>query len=66
MKDFLNNDLEVGDEIVCIERDYKNLVKAKIIKITGKTISVEYIRRAYPGIERTTQVKRFSDQVVKI
>ena len=66
MKDFLGNELTVGDEVACLEKDYKNLMKAKIIKITEKTIFVEYTRNAYPGVVRTEQVKRFSDQVIKI
>lgn len=61
MKDFLGNPLEVGDEVVCIQKDYKNLVKACVVKITAKTIFVEYMHQ-----RRIADVKRTSDQVVKI
>lgn len=66
MKDFLGNELAVGDKVACLEKDYKNLMKATIIKITAKTILVEYTRRAFPDRIVTEQVKRFSDQVIKI
>jgi len=61
MKDFLGNELQVGDEVVCIELNHKKLKKVTISKITEKTIFVEYSKWANKEI-----VKRYSDQVVKI
>lgn len=61
MRDFLGNELNVGDKVVCIELDYKNLKKATITKITPKTIFVEYSKWG-----KMQEVKRYSDQVVKI
>lgn len=66
MKDFLGNELKVGDKVVCLEKDYKNLIHATVVKLTEKTIFVEFTRRAFPGVDRTETVKRFSDQVIKI
>ena len=66
MKDFLNNELKVGDKVVCLEKDYKNLIHATVVKLTPKMIIVEFTRRAFPDRLVTEQVKRFSDQVVKI
>lgn len=64
MKDFLGNDLEVGDDVVSIELGYKNLYKTKIVKITSKTIFVEAPRK-YQSYLREP-VKRFSSQIIKI
>ena len=61
MKDFLGNNLEVGDEVVCIQKDYKNLIEGQITKITDKTILVEYVFQ-----RRIREVKRTRDQVVRI
>ena len=66
MKDFLGNELQVGDKVVCLEKDYKNLIKATVVKLTEKTIFVEFTRRAFSDRMVTETVKRFSDQVVKI
>lgn len=66
MKDFLNNELAVGDKVVCLEKDYKNLIRATVVKLTAKMIFVEFTRKAYPDRMVTETVKRFSDQVVKI
>ncbi len=61
MKDFLGNELNVGDKVVCIELNYKNLVKGEIVKITPKAMKVLWRRGSR---EETTL--RFSDQVIKI
>lgn len=61
MKDFLGNELNVGDEVVCIELNYKNLKRATVVRITPKTIFVTYNKWGL-----ATEVKRYSDQVVKI
>ncbi len=66
MKDFLGKELAVGDKVVCLEKDYKNLIHATVVKLTEKTIFVEFTRRAFPDRMVTETVKRFSDQVVKI
>lgn len=66
MKDFLNNELEVGCKVVCLDRDYKHLILATVVKLTEKTIFVEFTRKAFPDRTVTETVKRFRDQVVKI
>ena len=62
MKDFLGQSLAVGDEVACIEVGYNNLRKAYVVKLTEKTIFVEYMKwkKVYGPVKRT------SDQVVKI
>lgn len=42
MKDFLGNELSVGDTVVAIEKQYRNFKKARIIKIMNVKLTVEY------------------------
>ncbi len=57
-KDFLGKELKVGDEVVCIELDYRNLIKCKIISLTPKMANV----RAEEGYE----FKQFHEQMIKV
>jgi hypothetical protein len=59
MKDFLGNQVNVGDKIVCIELGYKNLVHGEIVKITPKAMRVKYM---IGGREQI--VLRYVDQIV--
>ncbi len=62
LKDFLGQDLEVGDEVVFIQLRYRNLLKGTIIKMTPKTILIAH-ERTNVG---STQTKQFPEQVVRI
>lgn len=62
MKDFLGNELFVGDEIVFVQLSYRNLLKGIIKEITPKTILISHAETNTCGIE----TKQFPDQVVKI
>lgn len=42
MKDFLGNQLDIGDEVVLTAPQYRHLVKAKVIAFTPKKVRVEY------------------------
>ena len=64
MKDFLGNDLEVGDEVVFMFLKYRSLGKGVIIKITPKTILIEHPHFNMPNY--TTTTKQFPNQVVKV
>ena len=57
-KDFIGNELAVGDEIVFMTISYRDLRKGKIIKITPKMVIIDY------GCRKT--IKQNHDQVVKI
>lgn len=61
MKDFLGNQLNVGDKVVCIELNYKNLVRGEVTKITPQAMRVKWHRGTREEI-----TLRYSDQVVKI
>lgn len=41
-KDFLGNTLNVGDEVVYADLKYRELKRSKIIKMTDKTVFLEY------------------------
>lgn len=54
MKDFLGYDLALGDDVVTTPKNYRGLVKAKIIAFTPQQIRVSYINSwnyGKPGIE---------------
>lgn len=42
MKDFNGVQVSVGDDVICMVKNYRSLVKAKVIKITEQTVLVEY------------------------
>lgn len=45
MKDFLNQDLELGDFVVMVYSESKRFHIAKIIKFTPKMVRIEFITR---------------------
>lgn len=42
MKDFLGNELQIGDEVVLTAPKYRMFTKAKIIAFTPKKVRVQY------------------------
>lgn len=44
MKDFLGNEVKVGDSVVCMEKGYSNLIHAKVVKLTPQAIKVVYTK----------------------
>ncbi len=47
MKDFYGTEVKLRDEVICTLKNYRSLVKAEVIKITDKTVVVEYQDRIY-------------------
>jgi hypothetical protein len=43
MKDFRGSEVKLGDKVVCMVEDSRSLTEADVIKITDKTILVEYV-----------------------
>jgi hypothetical protein len=43
MKDFFGVDVKLGDSVVCMVKNYRSLMEATVIKITDKTVVVEYL-----------------------
>lgn len=42
MKDFYGVEVKIGDKVICMVKNYRSLVEATVVKITDKTIVVEY------------------------
>lgn len=42
-KDFLGNTLEIGDEVVTTPKNYRGLVRAKVVAFTPKQVRVVYM-----------------------
>jgi hypothetical protein len=66
-KDFLKNELAIGDTVVLIAPNYRHLVKAKIIAFTAKNVRVEFNNTWNHGPKGDIQqVLQSPDQLVKI
>lgn len=61
MKDFIGNELKVGDKVACIELGYKNLVKGEVVKLTPTAVRVKW---QHWGKDKITL--RYSNQIIKI
>lgn len=42
MKDFLGNTLDIGDNVVFVQLNYRNFYKGVIEKITDKTLLIKH------------------------
>lgn len=62
MKDFLGNELNIGDEVVYMCLGYRSLNKGFINKMSAKTIWISHTKILNPR----TLIKQTPDQVVKI
>lgn len=65
MKDFLGNEIKLGDVVITNDIHYRDFVKGEIIKINDKTISIKLKYESY--IKRVNDItRRFPSQVVVI
>jgi peroxiredoxin len=62
MKDFLGNELNVGDDVVIMQKSYRNFIKGKIIRITKCMVIVQHDETNVCS----TETKQTFDQVIKI
>ena len=58
--DFLGNEINVEDEVVFIQKSYRELKIGKIISITEKTLLIEHEKFNRGG----TTTKQFHNQVI--
>lgn len=65
MKDFLGKKLEVGDDVVYILSDYRELAKAKIVGFTAKTVQLDTGDNKKMSNDRKHQ-NRFPQDIVKV
>ena len=64
MKDILGKDLNVGDTVIIIVPNYRELAKGIIIRFTKQYVFVQYETRMYKG--QILEIKQRPDQLVKI
>ncbi len=60
--DFLGNEVNVGDEVVFVQKEYRNFWIGKISKMTDKTVLITHERANIGG----TQTRQFYSQIIKI
>lgn len=63
MKDFLGNELNIGDTVVMIQPRYRELVKATILRFTDHYVFLKY--KLHYG-DHMDEVKQTPDQLIKI
>ena len=61
MKDYVGNELAVGDEVILVMPRYREFVKGKIIKMTEKTVFLKYVDGNYEY-----EVKQTPRQLIKV
>jgi len=61
-KDFLGNDIHVGDKVAFMQLKYRNLITGTVVKITPKTLLIEHPKTNVCS----TESKQFHDQVIVI
>ena len=64
-RDFLGNELNVGDEVIYVEKGYRNFAKGRISRITpNQTVILDII---HPNIANyATTLKQTGSQLIKI
>lgn len=68
MKDFLGNELQIGDYVAFLRRGYRSLCKGQIVDITpckARILPCDYDAKLCPDPYNATLLQ-FSDQIVKI
>jgi hypothetical protein len=65
MKDFYGVEVCLGDTVVCMVKDYRSLVEATVIKITAKTVVVEYTQQ-FTWPENKETYRLMGDQFIII
>jgi hypothetical protein len=62
-KDYFGKELNIGDEVVYMRINYRDLRKAKIIRMGPKKATIEYLSGKIGRSGKTTQ---FYNQLIKI
>ena len=72
MKDFLGNELAIGDEVVFSSQIHRKLCKGIIASFTksGNYVNVEYkgkyVGRSYKDMEHDYEIRQKPEQVMKV
>lgn len=62
-KDFLGNEVKVGDIVITTELRYRNFIKCEVMKITNRMV---FITRLDAEGYKAREFKQFHDQTIKI
>lgn len=66
MKDFLDQELEVGDHVILILPGYRELVSGVVLRFT-KCFAIVLYRRPWGGVrDGNTEIKQNPKQLVKV
>ena len=63
MKDFLGNELKLGDAVVFVELGYRNFLRGQITKMTAKTVWITHVS---PGSGMMRETKQTPEQTIRI
>lgn len=66
MKDFVGNELNIGDIIICNDKKYSHLIVAKIVKFTPKGLKAIYQNNLYNSSNYIIMSLYTSSQVIKL
>jgi hypothetical protein len=67
MKDFLDKELNIGDEVIVVAPSYRQLIRAKIIAFTPKQVRVSFQNTwNYNDPGKYTEFLQPPDQLVKV
>ena len=61
MKDFLDQDLKIGDNVIMITPNYRDLKLAQVVKFTAKNVRVAYNDQYGSG-----EMLQHSSQLVRV
>ncbi len=65
MKDFLGNELKVGDQVIFVRPNYRNFAKGVIYHITEKTVFINWNNPHFQFSSEDT-LKQHGYQVIKV
>ena len=67
MKDFFGVEVDIGDDVVTTAKNYRSLVRGKIISISPKSVVVEYLNTWNYGLSGNPETYRVAgDQFIKV
>ena len=66
MKDFLGQEVNVGDKVITTAKNYRSLVKGEVISLAPKSALVEYLNTwNYGDPGRVENYRVFGNQFIK-
>lgn len=64
-KDFLGNELSLGDEVVFVQQNYRNYLRGHIVAFTPKNVRVSFIGDSrYPS--SINEILQQDSQLIKV